>query len=89
MDSPCGCPDDVKIFITQKYSDTTPPPNAADLIAKLDQFLADMEQTARTAKVQVEEKKEELLSLAAQLQQMEEGGVSNPAKTLQKRQEKR
>jgi hypothetical protein len=42
---------DLETFITQKYSDTSPPPNAADLIAKLDQFLDDMEQTVRIAKV--------------------------------------
>ena len=77
MDSPCGCPDDVKIFITQRYSDTSPPPSAADLIAKLDQFLADMEQTARTAKVQVEAKKEQLSSLVVQLQQMEDACIQS------------
>ncbi len=64
--------EDLKKFIDQRYAPGTPEPDAAELIAKLDQYLEDMAQTALTAKRRVEDKSSQLQSLVEQVEQMEQ-----------------
>jgi len=68
---------DLEAFITQKYLESSAPPSAAVLIAKLDLFLGDMEKTAMTAKDRVNSKKEILTGLAENLLRMDENCIQS------------
>lgn len=63
---------DLSEFIEQKTTDGQKPPDPAELIAKLDQYIKDMEDTAHTAKQRVADKKARLQTLADAIRKSDE-----------------
>jgi hypothetical protein len=59
--------DDLKDFITGRLSSVSKPPTPVEIIARLEKYIGEMEQTAETARVRVLDKKSRLQALATKL----------------------